>query len=541
MPFPFVPNGFTEPLPVETGLAPNTVLGRLDAAAAITEFYYTKVISRTIDPNNIQSIRNSWTIQIVENNDPGARVLFDQTVDMGITTFAGGAFTGWFFVLDHGQSVGQFKTRIVNATPVTQVPETFAGQNPAGGAGVPSYPYLSNLKETTITVTLPPLPDGASKLVLWASHDNNSVAVKVGEGQPGTVFTVSDSIVGQSAPENIWFFVEAVQANGSQSKFSPKVRDAFVMLDGTTQIGGYEGWKNIGGAITHPTVFSESSVDTDANDSFQVFGGKIDASWESPVYKCSLPPNAIVKIVHDGWASASVIQDKFTFALGFKYGNDAMLFAPSTQETWALYRGNAKPGTSALQCARTKKVTGFNLLPDSDAALRFPDNSSGVDRTWMFQNRTWLFVFAQQGQKLVGCYSKTKGQTWEVGVNILDGVQIMGMTNNDDSSIVWAFGNQNGTPARVVLKLTRQVPSENTGDGAQTVSTEMLWRVTTLEPIPTTGMAVVPPWFETPVSITRPHGQTGLAYVWFKSGSKIQCFKTTEYFRVWEEIALGNG
>lgn len=114
MPFPFIPNGFTSPLPVETGQAPDTVLGRLTADAAITDFYYTKVIERTIPGVGSGNIRESWTIQILESNDENARVLFDQTVDMGITTFSAGGMSTWFFVQDHGMSVGKFKTRIVD-------------------------------------------------------------------------------------------------------------------------------------------------------------------------------------------------------------------------------------------------------------------------------------------------------------------------------------------------------------------------------------------------------------------------------------------
>src|SRR5258708_5312997 len=87
-----IPPGFTQLEECYTGQN-GTIRGQVPMKVGIADFFYTHDILRTFGINNTfdqVTVTGNTSIQIVENNNPGAKVLFDQTVQFSINLIAVG-------------------------------------------------------------------------------------------------------------------------------------------------------------------------------------------------------------------------------------------------------------------------------------------------------------------------------------------------------------------------------------------------------------------------------------------------------------------
>lgn len=409
-----LPPKFTPLLPCESGIAPGTVLGRISKDQGGSSFFYSKTILRSIG-SGVSTVRGSWDFQIVDPS--GEEVLFDSSVDIGIQLvgaedplFGSISLFSWSFVSDYGLGPGKPRTRVVSGVPVPQVVEAYTGAAdatpPVGSPAMPGYPYLRTLKQTSIVAVMPPKPAGANSLTLLVAASQNGPYTTLRTGlQTGAQVTVNVADVpGVSNPANIWFRVGAV--NGFGTTYGPRVRDAFMALDGTTQLSGYTGWQHIGGEVTHPTVFSEQAREWEpgGGGEITVGGGTIIATWTSPVYRCSFPPGAVLVVNHDNWAPAIVIRDRFTFAVSYLPAKVTEASAQDARlgKTWVLY-----PGGTQTKIAQTRRRESYVVNDHDPVVFDTVPSSLGL-----FRVGGRLLAVAQKGADIVGAESVDDGLTW---------------------------------------------------------------------------------------------------------------------------------
>jgi hypothetical protein len=387
---PIVLKGFTPYAPAESGLVAGTVAGRIDGDEPIEAFGLQKEILRQFGGTSRLALTGPFSVQVVEDETPGAVVLFDWTVELEIVAvaftdpfFGGGVgLYDWFwYTQSFNASVGRFKTRVVNATPIPIViePDPLAvfKTYPVPVAPLPdapSYCHLIGYRTQSITARMPAtLPARATSYTLQIAAGGNlspleDTWIDFAMGlQPGDERLVPAAAVGESDAERLWFRLKAVNAAGSSR--GPAHRDAPQTWFNAIQLGGYQGWH--AGYVPGegpPSPYHEAGSGYQEIGAQVSIGGQIIGRWSGPIYKCELPAGAIIKIISDKWAPASTIRNKFTFAVSYKPGGvvESAVQHPEIGKTFYLYKGSGD-----VRLGRSSRREGYLLKGDDPVVVVF--------------------------------------------------------------------------------------------------------------------------------------------------------------------------
>lgn len=400
----------------------------------------------------------TFDFQILANEQPGAKVLFDQSVELGMTLIAlddlftaaisgvSGGLTGLmasaggsfgiglytYFFINSGS--GKFKTRIVDGNPVKNVIETagvVAPPAPGVGPEQPGEVILSNLRQTQINVRMPGLPARANTFDLLASGSAAGPFQVLATGLAvGAELDVSNGPFGVP-PQDIWFQLRAVGTQGVA--LGNKVRDAWPEFENGVQVAGYEGWKHTHSFTSRPpTIFAEQGAGyTDDTPSVST-GGAIRAVWRSPFYAMNLPPGCVIRPTHDEWISESAMPDRFFFQISYKPApGQVAVRDPNTGETWQFY-----PDGGKIKVARSKRRGRFQVNKVWDPVV----HGGGVGVVRAMRNGSTLRVALQTGLWIQVLESVDSGRTWDGPMKLVDGVTLMDAEMSDDGAQMFVIG-----------------------------------------------------------------------------------------------------
>ena len=495
MPFrPLVLKGYSSYLPAESGLAPNTVEGRLGNTATITSFSYSKDISRFYNVNPFQigtPVRGAWNIQIYESPDDGARLLFSQSVDLGATFLAAGdPFFGiiglffWYWVTDESEnsSQGKFKTRVISGE---YVPVKLEGQTPAlqdwpaiaaPAPARPDVPRVIGASRTSIDIQIPArasYPARAQSLEVWAAPAGSELDPaapeerffqKVATPDPGSTISVSIDSVGASSVEKVWLRLKSVNEAGAS--FGPAMRDVWAKLadDKKDLARGYEGWRFIDTLSSRaPTPLAEwGTALQEVEAQISAGGGYMTGLWYSRPYKCVMPAGALIRVRSDAWGTVpAVVSNKFTFAFSYKTGGTPpqALYDPLVHTLWVFsYEGNELKVTRQTRLNTREKAR----IQKEDRASKAYEGP--LMAFVPFRYGATLHVILDSGTQIRLLCSVDEGHTWEPFEIAMTDTRLLGATLSPDGTTLILLGVATSTLISNDPKLSTEEKEVSQGD-----------------------------------------------------------------------------
>lgn len=424
------------------GLLPNTV--------PLTAFYYEHTLLRTIGLSqglfSVGSEGGFWTFQFRESGAPGAKILFEQSVLINATLFGafGDVITGWYI---HSLYTYKFKTRICDGqyVPVAIEPDQPENEltDPAPPLPArPAVPNLHNVRVTSLSIAMPPLPERADTLALLVSNERAGEYAEVQSGlAPGQVISVDVGDLGfhsvnhgVAATELPWWRVRADGPGGST--LGPAMRDIWTHTqnDGT-QDTGYKGY--LFADSDRATGFYEQSLILNTSAFGGNFAVQLGADWYSPAYRCALPSGAFMEIISDAWVGQLSDNDIY-YSIAYKEGGvkPVSLFDRRVGTLWTL---GVRDGQ--VQCTRSRKLENHDFGVDGGIVL--PGTATTYLGLLRWGATLYCVVHVDGSVKLVE--SIEESLLWKDPLVITTDVTVLGHQISRDGATVYIVGKAGAT------------------------------------------------------------------------------------------------
>jgi hypothetical protein len=493
-------NGYTGWHKVYSGNVEGKPRGVVPLEETATAFRY----SHTLERLGIAALLGGppqvgfWTVQLRESKDAHSKVLFEQSVQLGVTSAELAGLAAWYV---HESYTYKFKTRICDGQFLSPLVEPhYGGHSGNSNPMAPGVVRFWNVKVTTMTVKAPVMPSGAVSMDLQWSRDRYenfepfavNVASEASINLNVSGLGISSGNRDISATELVWVRAVARGADGIPVP-GDAVRDTWPTVFGTTQVRGYEGWRYVD--IKTRTVFSEQSLIQNPGGS-GVLVVRVHPEWGSPSfgYNCHIPVGAYWDIISDYWVGTLSNNDIY-YSLAWKPGG---VGAKTLRDSRLGSQWVIKPHNLKLNIARQLTLNGFAEPTQFEGTVY-----DGPLRNYtVARDSARLVALVDPGfgaRGFVVVVSKDEGQTWkqydvvDKGHNMTSNTELITSAYRDNKLIVYGRATvdfsgptggvayeektiKEGDVVRMVLTGSKQATSLATGEVVNVEKWEMTSR-----------------------------------------------------------------